>query len=109
MQKSLVGACEMQKTISPKAVSGSILIPPSKSVAHRALICAALADGQSRLSHIGDSDDMKATIGALSSLGASFERDGDTLIVTGTGGVPKREQCTADCIESGSTLRFLRA
>ena len=97
----------MQKTISPKAVSGSILIPPSKSVAHRALICAALADGQSRLSHIGDSDDMKATIGALSSLGASFERDGDTLTVTGTGGVPKREQCTADCIESGSTLRFL--
>ena len=107
LQKSLVGACEMQKTISPKAVSGSILIPPSKSVAHRALICAALADGQSRLSHIGDSDDMKATIGALSSLGASFERDGDTLTVTGTGGVPKREQCTADCIESGSTLRFL--
>ena len=107
MQKSLVGACEMQKTISPKAVSGSILIPPSKSVAHRALICAALADGQSRLSHLGDSDDMKATIGALSSLGASFERDGDTLTVTGTGGVPKREQCTADCIESGSTLRFL--
>lgn len=107
MQKSSAGVCEMQQTIFPKAVSGSILIPPSKSVAHRALICAALADGQSRLSHIGDSDDMKATIGALSSMGASFERDGDVLIVTGTGGVPKRGQYTADCIESGSTLRFL--
>ena len=107
MQKSSVGACEMQQTIFPKAVFGSVLIPSSKSVAHRALICAALAEGQSRLSHIGDSDDMNATIGALSSMGASFERDGDTLIVTGTGGVPRREQCTADCIESGSTLRFL--
>lgn len=72
--------------IENSILKGEVNIPPSKSAAHRALICSFLAGG-GKVGGIIDSSDMKATIGALNSL-----KNGEKII---------------DCIESGSTLRFI--
>lgn len=90
---------------------GTVNIPPSKSVAHRAILCAALADGRSVLSPIELSDDMRATIGAVKALGAHAEYSDGKLTVDGIGGISKNpsdnEPVEINCIESGSTLRFI--
>ena len=65
--------------------NGTVVVPPSKSAAHRALFCSFLAGGGD-VSPIIDSNDMKATVGVLDALKGGKE--------------------TLDCIESGSTLRF---
>ena len=97
----------MRAEIKSALPRGRILAPPSKSMAHRLLIGAALSDGVSYIHHIADSDDIRATMSCLSALGASFERCGDTVTVRGTD-VRKREgQPHLFCNESGSTLRFL--
>ena len=89
---------------------GSVRIPPSKSAAHRAMLCAALAAGRSVLSPIELSNDMKATLNAISALGARAEYAGDTLIIDGMAhraGHADGEPVDVNCIESGSTLRFI--
>ncbi len=93
--------------ISPSRLSGSITAPPSKSISHRALICAALADGESVISNLAFSQDILATIDALSAIGAKLEKLGEnTIKVLGIAGKP-RSLDTLACRESGSTLRFM--
>ena len=92
------------------ALRGVVNIPPSKSAAHRAMLCAALADGRSILSPIEPSDDMRATLNAIRALGASAELSGNVLTVDGIGnryGDAANEPVDVNCIESGSTLRFI--
>lgn len=89
---------------------GVVHIPPSKSLGHRAVICAGLAainGGQSHLQQLGKSEDISATKGCMEILGAQFEALGDkTLVSRGT--KPDDETpLVMDCGESGSTLRFL--
>ncbi|MBQ9900981.1 MAG: 3-phosphoshikimate 1-carboxyvinyltransferase [Clostridia bacterium] len=89
---------------------GTVKIPPSKSAAHRAMLCAALADGRSVLSPIELSNDMKATLNAVTALGAKADLSGDTLAIDGIGGrfgSADNEPTDINCIESGSTLRFI--
>ena len=89
---------------------GTVNIPPSKSAAHRAMLCAALAEGRSVLSPIELSNDMKATINAIEALGAKAFLSGDTLTIDGIGGRlgdASGEPVEINCIESGSTLRFI--
>ena len=92
--------------VSPAKLSGNISLPPSKSAAHRAIICASLAKGKSVIHPVELSDDIRATIGCMKALGARAELTGDTLTVDGTDtlNVPS---ASLDCGESGSTLRFL--
>ena len=92
--------------INPKKIHGSINIPPSKSMAHRAIICAALCKGKSTISNIEYSDDIIATINAMRNLGARIDTDGDKLFIDGTEMYSKNGG-VIDCNESGSTLRFL--
>ena len=95
----------MRVSISPGAACGVICAPASKSEAHRALICAALTDG-SAVRNVTPSGDVDATLRCLASLGAKIERRGDTVTLGGLD--PKNiKDCTLDCGESGSTLRFL--
>ena len=95
----------MKIQIEKTTYSGEITAPPSKSAAHRRLICAALANGKSVIRGISESEDMKATIDCIRALGATVEKDGDTVTVIGCD--PKiREKATLNCRESGSTLRF---
>ena len=60
--------------VYPNTLEGKVKIPPSKSMAHRAVICAALGDGTSKVSNIDFSDDIIATIEAMKSLGATIEK-----------------------------------
>ncbi len=96
----------MDIKVSPSVLHGSLSVPSSKSCAHRALICAALADGVSEISGISISEDIKATLGALSALGAVTDiREDNTISVTGI--KKPNKSAVIDCNESGSTLRFL--
>lgn len=95
----------MKIEIKPSTLCGEIIAPPSKSIAHRFLICGALSRGECRINGVSESEDMKATIGCLSSLGANVQREGDTVTIF-CGLNPKKE-VTLDCIESGSTQRFM--
>lgn len=91
--------------IKPSVAHGEITAPPSKSVLHRAIICAALS-GCSEVDNVIFNDDIKATIAGLSLLGADIKLG--TNKVTAGGFMP--EKCVnkeIDCNESGSTLRFL--
>ena len=58
--------------IYPSKLKGEVKIPPSKSMAHRAIICAALSDGLCIIENIDYSDDIIATIDAMNSLGAKI-------------------------------------
>lgn len=95
--------------VNNSKLKGVVQVPPSKSMAHRAIICAALSSGVSTIENIDYSDDIKATIDGMISLGASIEKDDDRLIITGAFNKDARRKAvrTIDCNESGSTLRFL--
>lgn len=97
----------MLARIQPSRLQGSVTVPPSKSMAHRALLCAGLAAGETRIQGILPSQDMEATCRALTALGASIARQGSLARVQGVAGRPKAPQGPVDCGESGSTLRFL--
>ncbi|MDE6726145.1 MAG: 3-phosphoshikimate 1-carboxyvinyltransferase [Ruminiclostridium sp.] len=92
-------------TITPSKLCGKISVPPSKSISHRALICAALAKGRSEITGLLDCADTRATIGILKALGAKITQAGNVTVVEGID-EPSKE-AAADCCESGSTLRFL--
>lgn len=95
----------MKIEIKPSTLCGEIIAPPSKSIAHRFLICGALSRGECRINGVSESEDMKATIGCLSSLGANVQRERDTVTIFY--GLNPKKEVTLDCIESGSTLRFM--
>ena len=91
--------------IKPSVAHGKVSAPPSKSLSHRALICAALSGG-SRIANIEKNDDIKATLEGLKSLGASVKESDGFITV---GGINKTDTCDVQIYanESGSTLRFL--
>ena len=97
----------MRVEIKPGRAAGVITAPPSKSVAHRLLICAALSDGVSRISGISDCEDVSATLESLKALGVNAVREGDDIIITGKNMLNAVPRGTLWCGESGSTLRFL--
>ena len=98
----------MSSVITPSHLSGTVKIPPSKSMAHRAIICASLASGVCRISNVQFSADVLATIGAMRALGATIEIEGDCLTIypVDTSKI-QGDEVVIDCNESGSTLRFL--
>ena len=96
----------MKITIKKGRAIGRVVAPPSKSVCHRLLIAAALAEGESVIDNVAYSEDILATLDCLAALGAKIETLGNTVRVTGGGGKVQGAGELA-CRESGSTLRFL--
>ena len=97
----------MKVTITPRKLSGTIQVPPSKSQAHRLIIGAALANGTSHIHNLAHSQDICATLECMTQLGAIESQGG--AVVTGIG---RSRPSTGilpvlDCGESGSTIRFL--
>lgn len=92
--------------IKPAKLQGKVNIPPSKSVAHRAIICASLAHGESVISNVSFSDDIKATIDCMRSLGAVIVEKGNSLHISGCANKINGD-VKFECNESGSTLRFM--
>ena len=97
----------MNISITPSVAKGEINAPASKSVAHRLLICAALAEGTSIIENIGTNDDVLATVSCLENLGAKIEINQGVAKVTGVSLSQKVNRKSFDCNESGSTLRFM--
>ena len=95
----------MNIVIEPSPLKGEIAAIPSKSVAHRMLICAALADGPTTLRIPKTSDDIDATADCLRALGAAITVNNEDYIVEPIAQIENIPQL--DCGESGSTLRFL--
>ena len=94
----------MTAIIQPSKGHGTAAAPPSKSMAHRLLICAGLCDGDSTVRGVADSEDTLATIDCLRALGVHGEKTGDTVRVHG--GIGKPSDSVLPCRECGSTLRF---
>jgi 3-phosphoshikimate 1-carboxyvinyltransferase len=97
--------------INPRMLKGTLQIPPSKSVSHRAIISAALAKGESTISNVLLSQDMIATCDAMKAFGARIEYQEEenlryTLKIYGSDPIQLRT-ASLECNESGSTLRFI--
>ena len=95
----------MNIVIQPRTLSGRVVIPPSKSISHRALICAALAKGESEITGVLQCEDIDATTEALTALGAEIRTENGVTYVKGIEKAP--EYAEINCRESGSTLRFI--
>ena len=96
--------------------AGQVRVPTSKSIAHRALICAALCDGgrPSVISGVPRNEDIDATLDCLAALGVALSVEDDPahpesrrVTVCGQGGRWAKSGGTLGCRESGSTLRFV--
>lgn len=101
----------MDVRINPRPLSGTVTPPPSKSMAHRLLIAAALGEGASTVRNVALSQDIEATLRCVTALGCHWVQiESDVVRVRGIGGKLADwggELSHFDCGESGSTLRFL--
>jgi 3-phosphoshikimate 1-carboxyvinyltransferase len=97
--------------LCPGPIHGAIRPPGSKSLTNRAVICAALARGTTRLSGVLDSQDTRVMAAGLAALGLDIEADwqAGTIQVVGCGGRIPAAEATIDCAASGTTIRFLSA
>lgn len=96
----------MKVVITPSKAVGRVCAPPSKSMAHRALICGTLA-GNSTIHNLAWSQDVLATLDCLQSLGCSVEQQDDSVKLSGFTLASVSKNAMLDCNESGSTLRFM--
>ena len=87
------------------ALRGRIAVPGDKSISHRALILAALAEGESRIEGLLEGQDVLATEAAVRAFGASVERRGNARIVKG--GAWRSPEGDIDCGNSGTAARLL--
>ena len=96
----------MTVKIHPGKARGRIAAPPSKSMAHRLLICAGLSQGVSTVRGIDLSQDVLATLDCLEAMGAEYHIADGCVQVQGIDPRKIKEAKTLPCRESGSTLRF---
>ena len=96
----------MIATFKPSILCGAVDAPPSKSMAHRYLIGAALSGQKCVLHGVDYNEDILATIDCLRALGATVTVNGDTVAVDPREFL-RADSCVLECRESGSTLRFL--
>nr|WP_287376108.1 3-phosphoshikimate 1-carboxyvinyltransferase [Candidatus Microthrix sp.] len=90
-------------------LDATVVLPGSKSLTNRALLCAGLAEGRSELTGVLFSDDTEAMLAALTGMGAQVEEDrpAHTVSITGIGGRLPAEPLIIDARQSGTTGRFL--
>jgi 3-phosphoshikimate 1-carboxyvinyltransferase len=97
----------------PGPVDGVVAVPGSKSIANRALVCAGLASGTSRLVNVPDGDDTVAMLAGLAALGANVDADvaagGGTAVITGIADPAAIGPATVHAGLAGTTSRFLTA
>lgn len=95
----------MKVEIKPSDLSGKVSAIASKSDAHRAIICAGLADKKTSIYIKETSEDIEATLNCIKAMGANVLREDKNFIIEPV--YEPMENYMADCGESGSTLRFL--
>ena len=98
------------KNVIPKCsnkLSGSIVIPSDKSISHRALMFAALAEGKSIIKNCSNANDPMSTLSICRMLGTSVERiDENTISITSQGKFSRPDHFL-DCGNSGTTMRLM--
>lgn len=99
----------VQALVTPaRPLKGRVAVPGDKSIAHRALLCGALANGWTRICGIPPSADVAATLRAINACGVQSQRNGDVVIVHGLGPQAWRQDAgVIDCANSGTTMRLL--
>ncbi len=99
----------MRKTISVKGgLNGTVQIPPDKSIAHRAAMFAALADGTSTIGNYAQAADPQTTLKVIQALGVKVEQDGTIVKVHGRGRhLLQQPKGVIDCENSGTTMRLM--
>ena len=99
----------MREVSARSELSAHVHIPGSKSMTHRGMICAGLAEGESRLSNVLFCEDTDRTREALEVLGAAMKSEGGDLLVKGTGGrtetLWKKDKIFVG--NSGTSMRFI--
>ena len=95
--------------IKSGALDAVATVPGSKSIAHRALVCAALARGDSTIKGLPDGDDTQAMLQGLMMLGATFSLDGADAHIQGSIDLNRTDAITVDANLAGTTARFLTA
>jgi len=96
----------MKLDLIPNKLSGSVVIPPSKSLAHRGIIAASLAKGKSKITNLNFSNDITITTNAMKGLGVDVEVFENYEIINGSEKLIRKNK-VIDCGESGSTIRFM--
>ncbi len=90
-----------------KIKNSDISVPGSKSYTHRAMIAAALSEGQCTIYNALDSEDTRLTLSALKQMGVKTDESADRIIVHGTGGVLEPYKAPIDLRGSGTSMRLL--
>ena len=96
----------MKVKINKGKAKGFVKAPPSKSMAHRLLICAGLSEKECVVHGISESEDVLATLDCLTTIGVKWQRKEDTITVQGVDITKISAESILNCRESGSTLRF---
>jgi 3-phosphoshikimate 1-carboxyvinyltransferase len=93
---------------APRPLSGTIAIPGDKSIGHRALLFSLLSTAPIRVRGLGDGADNGRSARAITALGATLTRDGDAMVIRGTGLRGMRAPAAAiNCGNSGTTIRLM--
>jgi len=95
------------KVRAARQVRGSVRTAGDKSVSHRYAMLAGLAEGTSEFENFSSSADCASTLACMAAMGAHVKRDGNHVLVTGTGGRLQKPTAPLDCGNSGSTMRML--
>ena len=103
----MTAAASVLRVVPGGVLSGRVTVPGDKSVTHRALIGAALADGVSTITGALDAGDTRATARALEALGAGLDWSDERIRVVGTGGELRSPEAPLDLGNSGTGLRLL--
>ena len=90
-----------------RALVGTLTVPGDKSISHRALLLAALAEGTSTVTGLSDGDDVERTAGAVAALGATVERVDGVVTVSGGRSRLRPPVGTIDLGNSGTGMRLL--
>ena len=91
------------------AVDATVVVPGSKSIANRAIVCAALADGPSTIENVPDGDDTRLLVQGCRALGADVRIDGTTVVVASGIDRTSGAESSLDAGLGGTTSRFLTA
>ena len=98
---------ETMQVTGGRALTGVLRVPGDKSISHRALLLAALADGTSTITGLSDGDDVRRTLAAIEALGAGVEEDAGTVTVHGGRARLRPPRSPIDLGNSGTGMRLL--
>ena len=104
-------SASLSRTVVPlgSTLNATVRVPGSKSVAARALVCAAMATGESTVSNLPSGDDTASMLRGLATLGAQIDVHGDNAKFTSSWDVDQLDPLVIDARLAGTTARFLTA